>query len=79
MHETFMVVENRAIMINGYRMRPSQIAFNVVAQLLFLKRYWSHAYRNTLRHTDTHRDAHRHRGMHSHGGTHSKTPDLNKA
>lgn len=42
MHETFMVVENRAIMINGYRMRPSQIAFNVVAQLLFLKRYWSH-------------------------------------
>lgn len=42
MHETFMVVENREIMINGYRMRPSQIAFNMVAQLLFLKRYWSH-------------------------------------
>ena len=42
MHETFMVVENRAIMINGYRMRPAQIAFNMVAQLLFLKRYWSH-------------------------------------
>lgn len=34
MHETFMVVENREIMINGYRMRPSQIAFNMVAQLL---------------------------------------------
>lgn len=38
MHETFMIVENKAMMINRYRVRPSQIAFNMVAQLPFLQR-----------------------------------------
>lgn len=37
-----MMVENRAIVINKWEMRPSQIAFNIVFQLYFPERYWSH-------------------------------------
>lgn len=37
-YETFMIVENRAIVINSCKMRPSKIAFNMVAQLAFFQK-----------------------------------------
>lgn len=38
MCETVMIVENRVIMINRCKMRPSQITFNMVTQLFFFQR-----------------------------------------
>jgi hypothetical protein len=38
MHEAFMIVENKAIITNRGKMKPSQIALNMAAQLSFLQR-----------------------------------------